>query len=68
MATKAQQKATAKYNEKAYERITLRVKMGNKSIIEDYAAEKGMSLNGYINKLIADDMGAALTVPKQGET
>lgn len=68
MATKAQQKATAKYNEKAYERITLRVKMGNKSIIEDYAAEKGMSLNGYINKLIADDMGTALTVPKQGET
>ncbi|MDD6825041.1 MAG: antitoxin [Oscillospiraceae bacterium] len=68
MATKAQQKATAKYNEKAYERITLRVKMGNKSIIEDYAAEKGMSLNGYINKLIADDMGEALTVPEQGET
>lgn len=68
MTTKAQQKATAKYNEKAYERITLRVKTGSKSLIEDYATTRGMSLNGYINKLIADDMGAALTVPKQGET
>lgn len=68
MTTKAQQKATAKYNEKTYERITLRVKAGSKSLIEDYATTRGLSLNGYINKLIADDMGAALTVPKQGET
>ena len=68
MATKAQQKATAKYNEKAYERITLRVKTGSKSLIENYAEARGLSLNGYINKLIADDTGSALTVPKQGET
>lgn len=64
----SQTEASAKYNAKAYEEIKLRVKKGQKKQITDYAASKGMSLNGYINKLIADDMGAALTVPKQGET
>lgn len=66
--SKAQTKASNKYNAKAYDRIALQVKKGQKEQIAVYAAEKGMSLNGYINKLIADDMGAALTVPEQGET
>lgn len=64
----SQTEASAKYNAKAYEEIKLRVKKGQKEQIANYAESKGMSLNGYINKLIADDMGAALTVPKQGET
>lgn len=64
----SQTEASAKYNAKAYEEIKLRVKKGKKEQIANYAASKGFSLNGYINKLIADDMGAALTVPKQGET
>ena len=66
--SKAQTKASNKYNAKAYDRIALQVKKGQKEQIAVYAAEKGMSLNGYINKLIADDMGTALTVPEQGET
>lgn len=64
----SQTKASAKYNAKAYEEIKLRVKKGQKDQIAEYAAARGLSLNGYINKLIADDMGTALTVPKQGET
>ena len=64
----SQTEASAKYNAKAYEEIKLRVKKGQKNVISNYAKEKGMSINGYINKLIADDMGAALTVPEQGET
>ena len=64
----SQTEASAKYNAKAYEEIKLRVKKGKKEQIANYAESKGFSLNGYINKLIADDMGAALTVPKQGET
>lgn len=64
----SQTKASAKYNAKAYEEIKLRVKKGQKDQIAEYAAARGLSLNGYINKLIADDMGEALTVPKQGET
>lgn len=64
----SQTEASAKYNAKAYEEIKLRVKKGQKEQIANYAESKGLSLNGYINKLIADDMGSALTVPKQGET
>jgi len=65
---KAQTKASAKYNAKTYEEIKLRVFQGQKSQVQAYAESRGMSLNGYINKLIADDMGEALTVPaKQQE-
>lgn len=53
---KSQTKASAKYNAKAYEEIKLRVKTGEKDIIKAYAESKGMSLNGYINKLIKKDM------------
>lgn len=64
----SQTEASAKYNAKAYEEIKLRVKKGQKEQIANYAESRGLSLNGYINKLIADDMGSTLTVPKQGET
>ena len=53
---KAQTKASAKYNAKAYQEIKLRVKMGQKEVIQAYAESKGYSLNGYINKLIEQDM------------
>ena len=64
----ARTKANRKYNEKSYDRIALTVKKGQREIIKAHAEKKGLSLNGYINKLIADDMGEALTVPekKQG--
>lgn len=45
-----------KYNEKTYDRIALNVKKGQREIIRKHAEAKGMSLNGYINKLIEDDM------------
>ena len=59
-----QTKASAKYNAKTYEEIKVRVYKGQKSQIQTYAEAQGMSLNGYINKLIADDMGDALTTPQ----
>lgn len=65
---KATTTAKNKWNAQAYDQLRVLVKKGQKDKIADYAASKGLSLNGYINKLIADDMGAALTVPKQGET
>ncbi len=58
-------KAKEKYNAKAYDRLAVRVKAGQAEQIQTYAEKRGMSLNGYINKLIADDMGAALTVPSK---
>ena len=40
------------YNEKAYDRISLVVKKGRREELKAYAESKGMSINGYINKLI----------------
>ena len=44
-----------KYNAKAYDRINLVVRKGQKEQIQEYAKEKGMSLNAYINALIQAD-------------
>ena len=57
----SQTKASAKYNAKAYEEIKLRVYKGQKEQIKAFAESQGLSLNGYINKLISEDMGEALT-------
>ncbi|MBP1565425.1 MAG: antitoxin [Oscillospiraceae bacterium] len=50
-----------KYNAKAYDRVSVMLKKGQREIIADYASSQGLSLNGYINKLISEDMGEALT-------
>lgn len=63
--SQAQNKATQRYNAKAYDRVELKLYKGQKEQVKAYAEEQGLSLNGYINKLIADDMGEALTIPKQ---
>ena len=54
--TKAHQKASNKYNAKAYDRLAILVKKGERDIIKAHAEAQGLSLNGYINKLIAEDM------------
>lgn len=54
--SKAQNKATQKYNAKAYERLMVRVKMGKADEIKAHAESKCMSLNAYINDLIEKDM------------
>ncbi len=48
-----------------YDRVNLTIPKGTKEQIQEYARKQGLSLNGYINKLIADDMGEALTVPEK---
>lgn len=65
MATNAQTRATMKYNAKAYDRAELKFYKGQKAQITEYAASKGMSLNSYINSLIAADMGEKLTRPNK---
>ena len=44
--------ANKRYNNKAYDHITIVVPKGTKDIIK----ATGDSVNGYINKLIADDL------------
>ena len=44
------------YIAKTYDRINLTVPKGNKDKIKAHAESKGESVNGYINRLIAEDM------------
>ncbi|MFR2045755.1 MAG: antitoxin [Oscillospiraceae bacterium] len=53
------------WNAKAYDQLRVIVKKGQKEQIAEHAASKGMSLNAYINALIAADMGDKLTRPEQ---
>ena len=46
--------ANNKYNNKAYDRINLTVKKGNKERIQAAARAEGESVNGFINKLLAE--------------
>ena len=55
--SKAQQRATANYVKKNYDRIELKVQKGEKDQIKAHAAKIGESLNGYIYRLIKQDMG-----------
>ena len=67
--SKAHIEASAKYNAKTYKNITFRVFQGQEKQITEHAKSLGKSLNGYINDLIAADMGEKLTRPnkEQGE-
>lgn len=53
-----------KYNEKAYDRIALIVKKGQKEIIKAQAEKQGLSINAYITKLIEKDIDSTEVVPK----
>lgn len=49
-------KANNKYVKKAYERIGLMVKKGEKQVITNHAKDRGESLNGFINRAIKYQM------------
>ncbi|MCL2300829.1 MAG: hypothetical protein FWC27_11875 [Firmicutes bacterium] len=48
----AQRKAVRKYNEKAYDRIELKVLKGRKAELQKHSAAQGESLNGFVNRAI----------------
>ncbi len=52
----AQKEATARYNKKAYDRINVIVKKGQRQIIKDFAASQGKSLNRFILDAIEAQM------------
>lgn len=58
-ASKAQQKAVAKYMKDNYDELKVRVGKGARDKIKAHAETLGLSLNGYINKLIEEDMKKA---------
>jgi len=56
MGGKTSNESKKKYNEKAYDRIQLVVKKGQRDKIKAHAAALGISLNSYIVSLIEKDL------------
>lgn len=52
----AQKEATARYNKKAYDRINIIVKKGQRELIKAYAAKQGKSLNQFVLDAIEAEM------------
>lgn len=60
--SKAQQAATNKWINKAYDRVNLTVPKGRKDTIKDHAAQHGESVNAFINRAINE------TIARDNET
>jgi len=54
--SKAQQKAVAKYEAKAYDKTLIRLPKGRLDGIKAHAAAQGESVNGFINRAIDHEM------------
>ena len=67
-ATKAQQKAVAKYMKNNYDELKIRIPKGRKEAIQAVASTQGESLNGFVSTAIEECIerlnGA---VPEDGE-
>ena len=59
--SEARHRANEKWNAKAYDEIKVRVPKGDKEKIQAYAQSQGETVNGFINRLIADAMGVDKT-------
>ena len=55
-----------RYNAKAYDHIPLRVKKGQKEIIQKRAEQLNKSVNGYITDLIEEDLAGSDLVEYAG--
>lgn len=54
--SEARKRANRKYNEKAYDRIALTVKKGEKDRLKAHAEQQGETLNGFINRAIENQI------------
>lgn len=52
--SKTSAKVKNRYNDKAYDRINLTVPKGQKGIIKAHAESQGESVNGFIQRAIAE--------------
>lgn len=58
--SEANKRATIKYQKKAYDRLELKVKKGDKEKITNRANELNKSVNTYIKDLINEDINGML--------
>lgn len=56
-ASKAQQRAVAKYMSNNYDEMKTRIPKGRKADVEQYAQANGLSVNGLVNGLLMREMG-----------
>ena len=68
MAIKTYQDSKDKYLKEKVDTFVLRVPKGKKDEIAEYAANLGMSLNGYITSLVFADMGVDTDTAKKATT
>ena len=54
--SEAQKKAVKKYNNKSQDEIKLRVKKGNKDIIQKHAESRNETVNGMLNRLLENEI------------
>lgn len=54
--SEARQRANAKYNKKAYDRLEMKVPKGKKAEILSHAEERGESLNKFLNRAVDNQM------------
>lgn len=66
MSGKTSSAAKNRYNAKAYDQIPLRVKKGQKEIIQKRAEQLNKSVNGYITDLIEEDLAGSDLVEYAG--
>lgn len=59
MSGKTSSAAKNRYNAKSYDQIPLRVKKGQKEIIQKRAEQLNKSVNGYITDLIEEDLAGS---------
>ena len=55
-ASKAQQRAVSKYMKENYDEIKVRMEKGQKNTIKAHAEARGESVNGFVNRAIAETM------------
>ncbi len=58
--TQAKINANNRYDKKTYSKFSFRVKKEQEQLFRAYIESKGLSVNAYINSLIAQDMGDLL--------
>ena len=52
--TEASKRATRKYQERAYDRLEIKVYKGEKAALQAHAATQGESLNAFVNRAVRE--------------
>ena len=54
--SEALKRANIKYNQEKIDRISMRVRKGEREILQNHAASQGESLNAFLNRAVRETM------------